>query len=523
MEENEKKKKQKEEDIQNQIIGNASYDTVQRYGSAAKEHYVAYSGVDNETGQTYSKSLKSISESKTHPDYKDQNIKQQSGYSAEVKATAKENAEKAIKGEKTRTTRTDDMKTQSDGKGESVGGKNDQLYDLAEVDENGNYIEGSGRQLKFVGSNADECADKLLSKKYDKYRDADVEIEVASDHYDEVKNKLTEKSEKLSKQIEDAEKKGDTERANKLKKNKERVDKTNKNLRKSKVSSEEAKFAREHPVLSTAVDTVKVANRAGLEAAGQSALIGGSISIIKNTVSLLKGDEEPEDALKNIAKDTGSAAASGYTISFFGSIVKGAMQNSKSDKLQVLSKTNVPTQIVTAVIDIGKTMGRYFKGDISGIECLEQLGEGGVTKIAGSLGFLVGQTAIPIPVVGGMIGSMVGYAIASASYSELLTSLKEAKQAHEDRMRIERECQEHIVLIRQYRAELEENINRYLATNIIIFHESFDQIKSALNIGDIDGFISGTNQITKALGKKPQFETMGEFDILMQSTYTFKL
>ena len=53
MEENEKKKKQKEEDIQNQIIGNASYDTVQRYGSAAKEHYVAYSGVDNEKLKEY--------------------------------------------------------------------------------------------------------------------------------------------------------------------------------------------------------------------------------------------------------------------------------------------------------------------------------------------------------------------------------------------------------------------------------------------------------------------------------------
>lgn len=196
-------------------VVNAQTGTVRRYGSAVKEHNVALSGQDRETGQTRSRSLRSVSKSKVDPGHKKENIKQQAGYSAEIKSTARENAEKAIAGEETRAARTDDIPKQSDGKGGTIGGRNDQLYDLAEVDKNGIYVEGTARQLKFVGGTPEECAKKLLSKKYDKYRDADVDIEVPKDFYDKVNEELTNKASKLEKEIENAEKKGNTELASK--------------------------------------------------------------------------------------------------------------------------------------------------------------------------------------------------------------------------------------------------------------------------------------------------------------------
>ena len=55
MEENEKKKKQ--EDILNAGIAGSAYETVQRFGEAAKQHYVAYSGQDNEIGKSLVKGL----------------------------------------------------------------------------------------------------------------------------------------------------------------------------------------------------------------------------------------------------------------------------------------------------------------------------------------------------------------------------------------------------------------------------------------------------------------------------------
>ena len=441
-----------------------------------------------------------------------------------MKTAARENAEKIINGDKSsRSTRTDDMQKQSDGKGHSIGGKNEQLYDLAEVGPNGEYIEGSGRQLKYVGGDSEQCAKKLLDKKYDKYRDADVPIEVPADYYDGVQARLSQKVDDLSKQIERAEKNGNTELAKKYREQLERVKKTKENLRKGKLTNKEAMEARTNPVLSTAKDIAKVSHRAGLEGAKTGAMIGGGISIVRNLVAVVKGEREPEEAVAEVAKDTASSAAHGYATGFMGAAIKGLMQKSESGTLQVLSETNLPGILVTVAVTSAKVMKRYFDGEIDGVECFEELGQEGVGMVSSSLFATLGQIAIPIPVVGGLIGGMLGYALASASYGVLLNSVKEAKFAHEERVMIEAECQRQIEQIREYRMEVEKLIGEYLVSKIEPFQSAFDSIKSSLEIGDVDGFISGANSISELFGREAQFHNMNEFDAIMASNEAFKL
>lgn len=264
-------------------LAGAQIEVVKRYGSAAKEHFVAYVGADNETGEKLAKGLKKIARSKVNPDYHNVNIKQQAGFSAEVKTVARINAEKIIAGdENTKTTRTDDMEKQSDGKGNTIGGKNEQLYDVAEVDKNGIYVEGTARQLKFVGGTPEECTKKILGSKFDKYRDADVAIEVPSDFYDPVKGGLDKKAEEIKRQIRTAEKKGNSALAIRKKAELEKIEKTSRKLEKGKVSNKEAIEARLHPKLSTAKDVLEISHQAGCEAAKSGAVIGGGMSFIRN-------------------------------------------------------------------------------------------------------------------------------------------------------------------------------------------------------------------------------------------------
>jgi len=176
-----KTNEEKEQAIINAGLSGATAEVVSRYGSANKEFLVGYSGVDNETGQVFSKSLKGISDSKVNPDYKDNNINQQSGFSAEVRSKSKRNAENIINNKKSRHTRTDDIKKQSYGNKE-IGGKNDPLYDHVEIDSNGNPIEGTATQMKFVGNGGNDSLNKLMSKDFEKYFDNDVPIEVPSDY-----------------------------------------------------------------------------------------------------------------------------------------------------------------------------------------------------------------------------------------------------------------------------------------------------------------------------------------------------
>ena len=53
-----KKEKKKEIDfnnLKNATISGASSEVVQRYGSAVKEHYMSYTGINNETGKQVQK------------------------------------------------------------------------------------------------------------------------------------------------------------------------------------------------------------------------------------------------------------------------------------------------------------------------------------------------------------------------------------------------------------------------------------------------------------------------------------
>lgn len=502
-------------------IAGGQYENVQRYGSAAHQYVVAYTGENREKGEVLRRGLKKIGGYKINDKNSDANINQQAGFAAEVMTTAKENAEKIINGEKPTVIRTDDMQKQVDASGNPIGGMNDQLYDIAEVDANGIYVEGTARQLKFVGGSPKECADKLISPKYEKYIEAGAQLEVPSDYYDGVKQELEEQSEKLKKEIETAKAQGKSlpRKEEKLK----RIEKVKENLRKGKLTKDEAIKVRLHPKLETAKNIGHVAHRAGVEGAKGGAIIGGGISFIQNAVAVIKGDKKPGEASLDVVKDTAVAGGMGYATNFVGAALKGGMQNASSGYTRALSQTNLPATVVSVLHQTGVTLHRYAKGEIDGTECLTELGEKGTGMLASSMYAVVGQAMIPIPVLGGMIGGMIGYAMTTGYYRHLIDLGKNAKLAHEERLRIEAECAETIRAIRSYRVEMELVINNYLQEYQQVFDEALADMEVAEATGDVDDFMAGANRITRNLGGRVVAENKEEFDALMNRTDTIKL
>lgn len=514
-------KKEKEDDILNAGIAGSAAEVVQRYGDAAKQHYVAYSGRDNELGKNLVKGLKQISEEKVNPDYEFQNLHQQAGFSAEVKSVARSNAESIIRKDTTRKVRTDDL-----------GRVNDPLHDTVTLDSQGRIIDHSGTQIKFIGAskndptgagNATRALKKLQSKRFEKYLDADVKIEVPSDQYDQLIKETNASLTELNAKLEKLNSLGKTEQAQKVQSKINKLNTIKKNLRKSPVSSQEAMDARLHPKLSAGTDIAKISHRAGLETAQNAALIGGGVSLVRNVVAFCRNEIEAQEAVKNIAQDTATTAAVGYATGFTGSALKGGMQNSSSQYLRSLSKTNVAGTIVAVAVSASKTMVRYFNGEIDGTECLEDLGEQGTGFVASAVFTAIGQAAIPIPVVGGLIGGMVGYALSSASYGVLMTSLKEKKLAASERRLIEQQCDEYAKMLREYRLEMEQIINEYLVGSMSLFQESFSGIRDAFATHDVDWLIDSANTVSEAFGRKASFSSMEEFDEMMTLGSTFKL
>ena len=245
--------------LQEEALKGAMAETVQRYGSAVKQHYVAYTGMDNESGQKLAKGLKDIAKSKINPKYRSQNIKQQAGFAAEVKSVARKNAENIIEGKGNRFVRTDD-----------IGRVNDPLADLVELAPDGTVISGTASQMKFVGSSPEELLEKLGSKKYQKYLDAKETLDIADDDYEALLGTngkpgiIDEKIKSLRNQADRAKQIGKDQVAGQKEAQIKKYEYIRKKLRKSGLTREEAVQARLHSMWSTAKDVTKIANEAAV-------------------------------------------------------------------------------------------------------------------------------------------------------------------------------------------------------------------------------------------------------------------
>lgn len=527
-------KKKKEESntgraVRNAALAGAANESIQRGGSAVKEHLVAYSGVDNEnvdkiTGNAtvLKKSLKSIKAQKSNEEFEFSIRQQKAGWAAEVKDTAETNSERIMSGDTTRKIRHDDLPNTP---------ANHPLYDHVEIDASGGIIVDSGSQMKFIGASANDpkglgnarrALDKLEGKKFQKYIDNDVVIEIPKDEYSQMLKIVSEDIDSAKKQLERLKVSGDPAQIANKEKEIERLEKLKKNLKPSKLTRKQSLEAVDSPKLSTAKSIAKVAHKAGLEQAAIGGAITSAISIIKNTVACAKGEKTAEEAAKDVVSDGGTGAVVSYTTAFTGSIVKGAMQNSASSYTRALSKTNLPARLVSTTVNIGKTMSSYIRGEIDGTECVEMLGRDGFAEIGsamlGTMGASLGGESALLTLAGGLAGSALGYAAAVAVYQEVSSALKEAKLAREERIVVERECEEAVKLLIAYRQEMNEKVSKYLSDNIEAFNAGFKEMDLAIQKNDINGYIKGNNRIQKILGYEVQFETMEEFDDIMKSS-----
>ena len=183
----------------------------------------------------------------------------------------------------------------------------------------------------------------------------------------------------------------------------------------------------------------------------------------------------------------------------------------------LLSKTNLPAVIATSTIEMGKTIKKYVCGQITGVECIEELGEKGISNLSSAMFTTLGIMAIGSPIIGGMVGSMAGYALGSALYKSVIGPIKEAKLAHEERLRIENECRVEIKKIVSYREEFNAKVAYYIQDCTETFDDAFRRMDKASGLDSVDDFILGVNQITLKMGEKPFYRDYDEFKNFMQS------
>jgi hypothetical protein len=197
--------------------------------------------------------------------------------------------------------------------------------------------------------------------------------------------------------------------------------------------------------------------------------------------------------------------------------IKTIIPNSSQTVGRVLSYANIPIMLGLFVREAYPTIKRFFKGEINSRELLEGVGEKGATFFSGMYLGTVAQAIIPIPIIGFLAGSTIGYTLSSLVVHTLLSSLKEAKQARENYLRTKEECEKLQELMRQYRKDTEIYFNKYFTDLSNTLYNCMDTMDKSIASGDLDSFAKSANEFADKLGTKLQFSTFKEFQDFRRS------
>lgn len=379
--------------------------------SAVKNIKQMYSGTELPNGKQ-SLGIKEVSGWKG--DLKNKAVlKSHAGYDAEIISTAKENVINDSLGNGIKTYRADDLP--------DLYSKNDQYVDKVRMDSNGNIIERV--QTKFIGDDGRSCCKKLIENKdYDKYfTDGKVDkIEIPKDFYKSGKEYLNEQRISLEKQIEVLKSNGKTDALERKQARLDKVNQLDNMLEQSNTTSTEAIQAVKHPKLYAAKQMApSVINQGVKDGVGQAKtamILTGAISTVDNVSKYIDGEIAAEEAVKNIAVDTGTAGAAAFSVGFISSTTAAVMRSSSNELIkQVGSAGNgcLPAVAISYGIEVHETVIEYAKGNIDNAEFVDELGRSGAKVTGGMIGGAVGTVAGP---VGQFVGTSIGSEVGEAAY-----------------------------------------------------------------------------------------------------------
>ncbi|MGL2905268.1 DUF456 domain-containing protein [Helicobacter pylori] len=499
-----REKKQKYSNITDATIMGSTSEESALYASANREHL---SVLDK---------LEEISKRKINPNYINQNINQQAGYSAEIKEQTHVNAHNILAGKRERIVQYDDLFSQQKAQVKKLfpnyatPSKNHELVDYISVDEKGNVIPNTAMQSKFVGKNGEECFKKLLSKDYEKYFENGAKMKIARNHYGDFQRAVNTRIKSLESYIAKQKGLGNFQKVTSLEEKLQKCKTIKAHTRPASVTKAEAIEARLNPNLSTAKDVTRVSHQAGMNAARTGALIGGGVSLVTNVYECIANGKDPEKAIKHTAIATLKGGALSYVSAFASSSLGGWMQSSANKIIQSLGKGSVPAIIVGACVANATILGRYFSGKIDKTELLKQLGKANATLVSSGAMAVAGQALIPIPVVGALIGGFVGAMLSETFFNAFLKAREEAKLARQRRIEIEKECREIIKHLEAYQNQFKEVFEKYFHETTKFFNQSFNELERALYAGDADLAIAVNNKSREWLGQKALFDNSKE-------------
>jgi len=266
-------------------------------------------------------------------------------------------------------------------------------------------------------------------------------------------------------------------------------------------------------------------HQSGLRAGSIGAGIAGSMTGITESYALFNGERQLADATINMAISSAKGYATGYTVT---ALSKGGIHASSHFLGEAVSKnltrSNAHVAIAVGVVNTGKAMASYIKGDIDFEELSDQVSHTAITSTSSFYYGALGQIVFPIPVVGALVGSGVGYLIGNLLHQSGLIALGDSavvKEAKARRQQIEQICLQAIPQIQLHRQQLEHQLQQHAELRHQGLDFGFELMEEALDSFEPEQYIKGLNKIGEQFGIVLPYKNFENFDQMMTSDKAF--
>lgn len=169
----------------------------------------------------------------------------------------------------------------------------------------------------------------------------------------------------------------------------------------------------------------------------------------------------------------------------------------------------------TDVYHFSKALISYVNGDINEKKLFEEIGENITTTATMFYYGALGQTLIPIPLIGGLIGVTVGYVIGNLLHNSGLFAIvgdaKIVKQSKEKREKIEKISKLMLPIMQENRLRLESFMENYFSDRKEIFYSSVNELEKAIKNNDSETATKNLSKINNLYGKDLTYKSFDDF------------
>lgn len=246
----------------------------------------------------------------------------------------------------------------------------------------------------------------------------------------------------------------------------------------------------------------------GATTAVQDLCIPLVIESVNNLIQVASDEKKLSEATKDIAIITTKVAVKGggYKVTTTG--LTNVLKSSSNEMLKKVGESNYVGKIVVAAAIVANSTYRYLNGDIDGKEFFTEIGEKGVGLISGSIGYAAGQALIPIPVIGGIIGSMIVSFVCEDIYKTFMT-LNDYKEKEEEVKKIAKSAKEEL---ENHRLLLSQIIDKELSNIEMLKDSGFKMIYEGLMNEESSLLDCGLKSLSDIINEDLAFENFEEFD-----------